>query len=67
MLNMGIFLFIVHVYSLNSMKRLINIKTSDNKCFLWRQIRHLNPLKTHPERITKADKEMINDFDYEGV
>ena len=24
--------------------------------FLWCHIRHLNPLKIHPERITKVDK-----------
>ena len=35
----------------NSMKGFINIK-NDDKCFLWCHIRHLNPLKTHPERIT---------------
>ena len=45
------------------MKVLINIKNNDNKCFL----RHLNPLKIHPERITKADKSMANDLDYEGI
>ena len=28
---------------------------------------HLNPLKRHPERITKADKNMVNDLDYEGI
>ena len=39
----------------NSVKALINIKNNDNKFFLWCYIRHLNPLKTHPERITKAD------------
>ena len=39
------------------MKGLINIKNNDNKCFLWCHIRHLNPLKTHPE---------IN-LNYEGV
>ena len=33
------------------MKVFINIK-NDDKCFLWCHIRHLNPLKTHPERIT---------------
>ena len=27
----------------NSMKGLINIKSNDNKCFLWYHIRHLNP------------------------
>ena len=40
----------------NPSKRLINIKRKDNKCFLWCHIRHLNPSKIHPERITKADK-----------
>ena len=40
----------------NPMKSLINIKNNDNKCFLWCHIRHLNPLKIHPERITKVDK-----------
>ena len=50
-----------------SMKGLINIKNNDNKCFLWCHIIHLNPLKTHPERITKADKNMGNDLDYEGI
>ena len=51
----------------NPMKGLINTKNNDNKCFLWCHIRHLNPLKIHPERITKADKKMINDLDYEGI
>ena len=40
----------------NSMKGLINIKSNDNKCFLWCHVRHLNFVKTHPERITKEDK-----------
>ena len=39
----------------------------DNKCLLWCHIRHLNPLKVHPERITKSDREMVNDLDYEGI
>ena len=39
----------------NSMKGLINIKNNDNKCFFWCDIRHLNPLKIHTERITKPD------------
>ena len=42
-----------------SMKGLINIKKNDNKCFLWCYIRHLNPLKIHPERITKVDKKYL--------
>ena len=51
----------------NPMKGLINIKNNDNKCFLWRHIRHLNLVKIYSERITKKDKNMINDLDYEGI
>ena len=36
-------------------KELINIKNEDQKCFLWCHVRHINPLKQHPERITKQD------------
>ena len=52
---------------IDSMKGLINSKNNDSKCFLWCHIIHLNPLKTHPERIAKADKKMANDLDYEDV
>ena len=34
-------------------KGLINIKNNNQKCFLWCHVRHLNPVKIHPERITK--------------
>ena len=51
----------------NSMKGLIDIKNNDNKCFLWCHIRHLNPLKRYPERITKKDKNMVNDLDYGDI
>ena len=51
----------------NLRKGLINIKNNDNKRFLWCHIKHLNPLKTHPERISKVDKNMVNDLDYEGI
>ena len=40
----------------NPMKGLINIKNNDNKYFLWCHMRHLNPLKIHPERTTKVNK-----------
>ena len=49
------------------MKDLINIKNKDNKWFFWCHIRHLNLLKIHPERITKADKNTVNTLDYEGT
>ena len=51
----------------NPMKGLINTKNNDNKYFLWCHIRHLNSLKAHPERITKEDKKLIDDLDYEGI
>ena len=51
----------------NPKKRLISIKNNDQKCFLWYHIRHLNPLKIHPERITKQDKELTNTLDYEII
>ena len=43
------------------------IKNNDNKCSLWCDIRHLNLVKRHPERISKVDKKRINDLDYEGI
>ena len=49
------------------MKGLINIKNNDNECFLECHIRHLNPLKIHPERAIKADKNIVNGLDYEGI
>ena len=51
----------------NLMKGLMSIKNTDNTCFLWCHIRHLNPLKRHPQRIRKADKNMVNDLDYEFI
>ena len=45
----------------NLMKGLINIKNNDNKWFLWTY----KSIKTHPERITKAGKKMVND--YQGI
>ena len=37
----------------SSKKGLINIKNNDQKCFLWCHVRHINPVKIHPERITR--------------
>ena len=51
----------------NPMKGLIKIKNNDNKYFLWCHIKHLNLVKRHPETITKEDKKMIRDIDYEGT
>ena len=52
----------------NSLKGLINIKNKDNECFRWCHIRHLNlQNKDHPERITKKDKQYINQLDYTDI
>ena len=51
----------------HSMKTLVNPKNEDNRCFLWCHNRYLNPLKVHPERITKADRETVKRLDYTGV
>ena len=39
-------------------KEVITIKSNDQKCFLWCHVRHINPVKIHPERITKEDKKL---------
>ena len=57
----------LHVNLRNSIKVLSNIKNNDNKCFLCCHVRHLNPLKIHPERIAKADRNMVNNLDQEGI
>ena len=33
-------------------KGLIHIKNNDQRCFLWSHIRHINPIKIYPGRIT---------------
>ena len=46
---------------------LINIKNNDNKCFFRFLIRYLNALKIYPERIAKADENMVTDLDCKGI
>ena len=48
-------------------KGLINIRNNDQKCFLWCHIRHINPVKIHPERIPQNDKKLTNAFDNDRV
>ena len=48
-------------------KVLINIKNNDQKCFLWCHVRHINPIKIHPEKIKQKDKGMANGIDYDGI
>ena len=35
---------------------IISIENNDQKCFLWCHVRHINPVKMHPERIIQNDK-----------
>ena len=48
-------------------KELINIKNKDQKIFFWCHVRHINPLKQHPERITKQDEKLVKDLDYDEI
>ena len=48
-------------------KGLINIKNNDQKCFLWCHVRHINPLKEHPERITKINKMIACTLNYDEI
>ena len=43
----------------SSKKGLINIKNTDQKDFLWCHVRHINPGKMHPKRITREDKKNL--------
>ena len=35
--------------------------------FLWCHVSHVNPVKTHPERIAREDKKLVNNLDYDRV
>ena len=35
--------------------------------FLWCHARHVNLVKIHPERITREDKKLINNLNYDGI
>ena len=48
----------------SSKKGLINIKNNDQKYFLCCQVRHINPVTIHPERITQK---FVNDLDYRKI
>ena len=51
----------------NPKKGLINIKNKDEKRFLWCHVRHINPLKEHPERIKKTDKKIAEELNYNEI
>ena len=35
--------------------------------FLWCHVRDINPVKIHPERVTRKDKKFANDLDFDGI
>ena len=43
----------------SSKKGLINIKNNDQKCFLWCHVRHINPVKIHPEELHGKIKNLL--------
>ena len=34
---------------------------------LWCYVRLINPVKIHPERITREDKKLVNNLNYDGI
>ena len=34
---------------------------------LWYYVRHINPVKIHPERITWEDKKLVKNLNYDGI
>ena len=46
---------------------IISIENNDQKCFLWCHVRHVNPVKMHPERIIQNYKKFNNGLNYDGV
>ena len=48
-------------------KGLINTKNNDQKLFLWCHVSHINPVKMHPDRITRDDKKLANNLNYDGI
>ena len=51
----------------HSKKGLINIKNNDQKCFLWCHVRHINPIKEHPERVKNIDRELASNLNYNEI
>ena len=43
----------------NSKKGLINLHNTDNKCFMWCHVRHLNSVSDNASRIKRVDKKLL--------
>ena len=42
-------------------KAILNIKNKDEECFRWYVLRHLNPVKSHPERVSGLKDKAVTD------
>ena len=51
----------------NSREGLINIKSNDNKCFLWCHVRHINLINKNSEKINKKDKILANSLNCDNI
>ena len=49
------------------MKVLINLKNKDHKCFIWCDVRLLNPQNRNAERINKQDKKIAANLNYSNI
>ena len=52
---------------LDNKKAIINMKNTDNKCFLWCVLRALNPKDNHPERVDKNLMLKENTLNMKGI
>ena len=52
---------------LDNKKAIINMKNTDNKCFLWCVLKALNPNDNHPERVDKNLMLKENTLNMEGI
>ena len=48
-------------------KGVINIQNKDQKTFWQCHVRHINPVKVHPEIITQEDKELVEELGYDRI
>ena len=49
------------------MKGLINLKNKDHKCFMWYQVRLIDPQNRNAERINKKDKQIAANLNYSDI
>ena len=53
--------------NLANKKAIINLKNTDDECFKWCVARALNPVNTHPERITKDLRKQAEQLNWKDI